>query len=145
MSITGFDIEEAPMRGGAELQRRPDSSLNQRMPDRADQFVARATHDDVRDVRIIQTIGSVGEWAGGPSRTVVGLSTSVGRLGYRVDLVAGYDARRDAALLVPDAQLTHFHRVPTRGALGVPLLFAYHAAVAALLTAARRVGAPVLI
>jgi hypothetical protein len=38
-------------------------------------------------------------------RAVTGLCTSVGRHGYTVDLVAGYDQVRDASLILPDVSI----------------------------------------
>jgi glycosyltransferase involved in cell wall biosynthesis len=94
---------------------------------------------------IIQTIGSVGEWAGGPSRTVASLCTSVARLGYKVDLVAGYDSNRDGSLISPDTAFVRFHRVRAQRAFGMSTGSAFYASVTSLASEAKQIDIPVLI
>ena len=54
-------------------------------------------------MRVIHSVGGIGERLGGPSRTVTSLCSSIGRSGIAVDLVAGVDRIADDRLIRPDA------------------------------------------
>ena len=95
--------------------------------------------------RIIHTVGSVGEWAGGPSRTVTSLCTSVGRHGYTVDLVAGCDHVRDASLIFPDMSIVRFHLVAEQRFLGMSIPSAFYRSVSSLACESKQANIPVLV
>lgn len=96
-------------------------------------------------IRIIQTVGSIGQWAGGPSRTVTGLCTSLGRLGYAVDLVAGYDHVRDASLILPDATYVRCYPMAEQRFLGISIPSAFYRSISSLAWEAKKENMPVLV
>ena len=70
---------------------------------------------------VIQTVASIGEQYGGPSRTVTNLCAAIARSGGGVDLVAGYDAESNTRLIVSDPALVSLHLVWARRVAGVRL------------------------
>lgn len=70
-------------------------------------------------MHVIQTIASIGEWVGGPSRSVTNLCSAIANHGCTVDLVAGYDPRRDGSLVVPVSKQVQLHLVKAKQILGV--------------------------
>jgi glycosyltransferase involved in cell wall biosynthesis len=58
-----------------------------------------------REVRAIHTVGTIAEWAGGPSRTVTGLCSALVEAGAQVQLVCGYDPVRDRDIVLPGNSL----------------------------------------
>jgi glycosyltransferase involved in cell wall biosynthesis len=76
---------------------------------------------------------------------VTGLCTSVGRHGYTVDLVAGYDHVRDASLILPDVSIVRFHPVTEQRFLGIPIASAFYRSVSSLAWEAKQDNIPVLV
>ena len=70
--------------------------------------------EKMESVRAIHTVGSLAEHAGGPSRTVTSLCSSIGQLGVVVDLVAGIDRSIDDRLVRPDVNSVSLHLVNVR-------------------------------
>lgn len=93
----------------------------------------------------VHTVGTVGEWAGGPSRAVTNLCMSVGSQGYTVDLVAGYDRVRDTSLILPDLSTVRFHSVAKQGFLGISIPAAFYRLVSSLAWEAKQDNIPVLV
>lgn len=64
-------------------------------------------------MRIIQTVGAIGERSGGPSRTVTSLCSSIGKLGGSVHLVSGVNRSFDDKLILPDLNTVNLHLIET--------------------------------
>lgn len=62
-------------------------------------------------MRAIHTVGSVGEWSGGPARSVTSLCSAIAIAGCHVDLVVGHNPKRDAQLIVPASSGVRLHLV----------------------------------
>lgn len=62
-------------------------------------------------MKIVHTVSSLGEWAGGPPRSVTNLASAVADLGHKVELVAGYSDVRDHRLLLPQNKAVGVHLV----------------------------------
>ena len=73
------------------------------------------------------------------------LSTSVGRHGYTVDLVAGCDHVRDASLIVPDMSIVRFHLVAEQRFLGMLIPSAFYRSVSSLARESKQANIPVLV
>ena len=76
---------------------------------------------------------------------MTGLCTSVGRHGYTVDLVAGYDHVRDASLILPDVSIVRFHHVGEQRFLGISFPSAFYRSVSSLAWEAKQDNIPVLV
>jgi glycosyltransferase involved in cell wall biosynthesis len=73
-----------------------------------------------RRLHIIQTVATIAEWSGGPSRAIRDLCEALGRTGARVSLVVGDDPTRDDVLLAPDPALATLTIVPAVRRFGIP-------------------------
>ena len=96
-------------------------------------------------MHIIHTTGTIGEWAGGPSRTVTRLCSSIARPGCSVDLVTGHDPERDQELILPDSRLVNLHFVRAKRMIGINTYPGFTDTVESLVVKYRRNKAPVLI
>ena len=70
-------------------------------------------------MRVIHTISSIGEWSGGPARTVTNLCSAIAKSGCNVDFVVGHDAERDGNLIAPSTGLVRLHLLDARRVAGV--------------------------
>jgi len=62
-------------------------------------------------LHVIHTVAGIAEHAGGPSRTVTSLCSSIGHLGVAVDLVTGLDLFSGDQLIRPDPNNVNLHFV----------------------------------
>lgn len=73
-----------------------------------------------RRLHVVQTIASIAESRGGPTRVIRDLSEALGRAGVRVSLIAGQEAAHDSVLLPPDPALATTELVPIVRRFGWP-------------------------
>lgn len=71
-------------------------------------------------LHVIQTVDSIAERHGGPTRTIRDLCEALGRAGARVTLIAGNDPAGPDRLLSPDPALVETMLVPHHGRLPLP-------------------------
>lgn len=66
------------------------------------------------EVHAVHTVASIGEWAGGPSRTVTNLCSSLAKCGCKVDLTVGFDPARDGVLIKPSEEQVRLQMILAR-------------------------------